>query len=146
MRSSAVLVRTFHERGLRVTPQRERLFRLLQEDGRHPTIESLYAGARREMPTISLKTVYQTVYALAKLGEVQILDLGTGSHRVELTVARSHHHLVCSDCGTVRDLFVDFPGLELSTAQREGFRISTAEVIFRGLCQECAGRRQGAIG
>ncbi len=76
------------------------------------------------MPTISLKTVYQTVYALAELGEVQILDLGTGSYRVELTVERSHHHLVCTRRGQVRDLFVDVPGLDLSTAQREGFRIA----------------------
>lgn len=59
---------------------------------------------------------------------------------------RSRRSLVCTGCGQVRDLFVDFPGLDLSTAQREGFRIAMAEVIFRGLCPDCAERRQGASG
>ncbi len=133
----------FRERGLRVTPQRERLFRILEESDGHPTIEALYEAARREMPTIALKTVYQTVYALAALGEVQLLDLGTGSYRVEVTVERPHHHLVCTSCGQVRDLFIDFPGLDLSPAQQEGFHVAIAEVTFRGLCPDCAEHHPG---
>jgi Fur family transcriptional regulator, peroxide stress response regulator len=99
VRNLAVLVRTFHERGLRVTPRRERLFCILQEGWGRSTIEALYEVARREMPTISLKTVYRTVYTLAELGEVQILALGTGRFRVEPTVEHSLHHLVHAGCG-----------------------------------------------
>ena len=75
------------ERGLRVTPQRQMIFGLLQGNDAHPTVESLYERAQAEMPTMSLKTVYQTVHDLEALGEVDVLDLGTGSLRVDPNVA-----------------------------------------------------------
>ena len=83
------------------------IFGLLQGDASHPTVESLYDRARAEMPTISLKTVYQTVHDLEALGEVHVLDLGTGSVRVDPNVEDAHHHLVCTECGRVRDVLVD---------------------------------------
>ena len=86
MKTSDQLTDLFRERGLRVTPQRQAIFRLLHGDDAHPTVESLYERARAEMPTISLKTVYQTVHDLEALGEVDVLDLGTGSVRVDPNV------------------------------------------------------------
>ena len=62
-----------------MTPQRQVIFRLLYGNDAHPTVESLYERAQAEMPTMSLKTVYQTVHDLEALGEVDVLDLGTGS-------------------------------------------------------------------
>ena len=51
--------------------------------------------------------MYQTVHDLEALGEVELLDLGTGSIRVDPNVEHAHHHLVCTRCGTVRDVLVD---------------------------------------
>ena len=65
------------------------------------------------MPTMSLKTVYQTVHDLEALGEVHVLDLGTGSLRVDPNVEDDHHHLVCTACGRVRDVPVEFDALEV---------------------------------
>jgi Fe2+ or Zn2+ uptake regulation protein len=128
----------FRARGLRVTPQRQCIFRALTGNDRHPTMESIHETARAEMPTISLKTVYQTVHDLAALGEVDLLDLGTGSVRVDPNVEHGHHHLVCTACGMVRDLPVEYPGLTVPARMRHGFVVNTAEVVFRGLCAECA--------
>src|SRR3974377_1938528 len=112
MKTSGELTALFREQGLRVTPQRQALFRLLHGDATHPTVYSLYERARVEMPTISLKTVYQTVHDLEELGELRVLDLGTGSVRVDPNVEDAHHHLVCTECGRVRDLPVAFAGLQ----------------------------------
>ena len=71
MKDSDTLTTIFREQGLRVTPQRQAIFRLLHGDDSHPTVESLFERARAEMPTISLKTVYQTVHDLEALGEVR---------------------------------------------------------------------------
>ena len=79
MKTSDELTTLFRERGLRVTPQRQVIFRLLYGDDAHPTVESLYERAQVEQPTMSLKTVYQTVHDLESLGAVDVLDLGTGS-------------------------------------------------------------------
>src|SRR4030088_172861 len=81
MKTVDQLTELFRQQGLRVTPQRQAIFSLLHGDDRHPTVESIYDAARAQMPTISLKTVYQTVNDLAAMGEVVMLDLGTGSYR-----------------------------------------------------------------
>jgi Fur family peroxide stress response transcriptional regulator len=138
MKTTEQLTDLFRERGLRVTPQRQMIFGLLQANDSHPTVESLYERAQDEMPTMSLKTVYQTVHDLEALGEVDVLDLGTGSLRVDPNVEDEHHHLVCSSCGRVRDLPMEFDGLRVPKNLRRDFTVDAVQVIFRGHCDDCA--------
>jgi Fur family transcriptional regulator, stress-responsive regulator len=140
MKSTETLTSIFREQGLRVTAQRQAIFRLLEGDVSHPTVESLFDRARADMPTISLKTVYQTVHDLEALGEVRVLDLGTGSVRVDPNVEDDHHHLLCTDCGRVRDLPVDFSGLQVPLRYRRDFAVDDVQVIFRGHCTDCSDR------
>jgi Fe2+ or Zn2+ uptake regulation protein len=134
------LTTRFRDRGLRVTPQRQAIFRLLHGNDSHPTVESLYESARTEMPTISRKTVYQTVHDLESMGEVSLLDLGTGSVRVDPNVEDPHHHLICVGCGKVRDVMVDVGSISLPLRSRRGFTVADVEVQFRGTCDDCAAR------
>lgn len=138
MKTVDQLTDLFRQQGLRVTPQRQAIFSLLHGDDRHPTVESLYESARAQMPTISLKTVYQTVNDLAAMGEVVVLDLGTGSHRVDPNVEDEHHHLICTRCAKVRDVPLDQLDVRLPARYRRGFSVSAVEINFRGLCDECA--------
>jgi Fe2+ or Zn2+ uptake regulation protein len=140
MKSSDALTAIFREQGLRVTPQRQEIFRLLEGDDSHPTVESLFDRARADMATISLKTVYQTVHDLEALGEVRVLDLGTGSVRVDPNVEDDHHHLLCTTCGLVRDLPVEFDGLHVPIRYRRDFTVDDVQVIFRGRCDHCSDR------
>jgi Fe2+ or Zn2+ uptake regulation protein len=138
MKSVAELTEIFRARGLRVTPQRQAIFGLLQGEASHPTVETLYESARADMPTMSLKTVYQTVHDLAALGEVNVIDLGTGSLRVDPNVEDAHHHLVCTACGRVRDLPVEFDTLRVPARYRRAFTVDDIQVIVRGRCETCA--------
>lgn len=138
MKTAEELTTRFRDRGLRVTPQRQVLFRMLHGNGGHPTVEALYEAARSEMPTISLKTVYQTVHDLEAMGEVSLRDLGTGSVRVDPNVEHAHHHLICTTCGEVRDAPIDLPELRVPARLRHGFSVSSVEVNFRGLCDDCS--------
>lgn len=138
MRTVEELTERFHDQGLRVTPQRQAIFGLLQGDASHPTVEALYDRARATMPTISLKTVYQTVHDLEAMREVELIHLGTGSVRVDPNVEHAHHHLICTVCGRVRDVLVDVRDLRLAARDRRGFRVADVEVHFRGICEDCA--------
>lgn len=127
----------FAERGLRVTPQRELLFRLLEEtQGNHPTAEALHLRATRVMSSISLRTVYAILDELAEVGALRPLDLGTGSRRF-CTNPTAHHHLVCERCGRVSDVHVDLPRVEIPPEQRGGFQVTDQTMIFRGYCGPC---------
>jgi Fe2+ or Zn2+ uptake regulation protein len=130
------LVELFRRRGLKVTPQRECIFAVLAGAETHPTAEAVYAEARKKMPTMSLKTVYQTLHDLAELGELQRLDLGTGASRFDPNVS-VHHHLVCVSCGQVHDIQADYSSINIPAGMDHGFTIGGAEVVFRGRCPAC---------
>lgn len=139
MKTVDELTALFRSQGLRVTPQRQAIFRLLDGDRSHPTVESLHERASAEMPTISLKTVYQTVHDLHGLGQVAVLDLGTGTLRVDPNVEVDHHHLVCTGCGAIRDVPVEFDDLlRLPARYRREFTVDSVDVIFRGRCERCS--------
>lgn len=126
----------FRERGLKVTPQRELVFRLLHRNVTHPTAEAVHSAALEVMPMISLKTVYQVLNDLRRLGEIQSIELGTGALRFDPNTSE-HHHLVCQGCGDVRDVHLDTSELLLNRSQRHGFSLESVDVTFRGLCQSC---------
>ena len=69
VKSPSDLTESFRAKGLKITPQRLRIFEVLHDSDRHPTAESVYDEVRVEMPTISLRTVYQTLNDLAGMGE-----------------------------------------------------------------------------
>lgn len=138
MKSVQVLTEQFRERGLKVTPQRQSIFRALSRSTVHPTAESVYAAVSAEMPTISLRTVYQTLNDLAAMGELSTLDLGTGSTRFDPNLD-PHHHLVCEVCGRIDDLHTSFPGVAVPrTRETKGFQVTATQIVFRGRCADCA--------
>jgi Fe2+ or Zn2+ uptake regulation protein len=142
VRSPEELTRVFRAQGLKITPQRQSIFRALHESTVHPTAEAVYDAVRTEMPSISLRTVYQTLNDLAAMGEIHAIDLGTGSARFDPTID-PHHHLVCDGCGRVQDVEVELPGVTAPDAAAFGFTVRATEVVFRGLCRDCAAAGTG---
>lgn len=137
MKSVEELTTLFRASGRKVTPQRQAIFRALEGTDEHPSAEAVYAEVAAEMPTISLRTVYQVLHDLADMGELHQLDLGTGSARFDPNLG-PHHHLVCESCGRVRDLMTDFPDVQVPASAGGGFEVSATEIVFRGVCAECA--------
>src|SRR2546430_11858142 len=131
--------------GLAVTPQRLAIFRRLAATDRHPSAEELHAAVRREMPTLSLATVYKTLDALAGIGAVRPVSRLGARGRWDANL-EPHHHLVCTSCGTVTD--VAEPRLEAAArpaaalAARHGLEAAGHSVEIFGRCPACPGRRR----
>ena len=136
VKSPAELTELFRDQGLKITPQRVCIFEALFGSTEHPTAETVYEQVRVEMPSISLRTVYQTLNELTAMGELGQLDVGRGSARFDPNLD-PHQHLVCTGCGRVEDTFVDVPPLHVPT-DPHGFTVTRTEVVFRGLCAACA--------
>jgi len=146
MRGAEELVDLFRARGLRITPQRQEIFRVLAGNDAHPTAEAVWAAVRREQPGISLKTVYETLHELVELGEIQRVNLEPGASRFDPNVS-AHHHLVCRTCGRMAD--VDFAAGEsprLRAPDDKGYAIEEAEIIYWGRCPECVAAASGPAG
>ncbi|MCU0310324.1 MAG: transcriptional repressor [Acidimicrobiales bacterium] len=136
MKSPDELTDLFRAQGLKVTPQRQSIFRAVHDNHEHPTAEAVYTRVLREMPTVSLRTVYATLHELAALGEIGELELGTGSTRFDPNVD-AHHHLVCTACGRVQDVPDTFTAVRLPDDLEHGFEVSGTEIVFRGRCASC---------
>lgn len=129
----------FREKGLRVTPQRELIYRLLLESKAHPTAEQVYRKVIETFPSISFNTVYKTVQAFEESGLLQRFNTGENVYRYDANVD-PHPHFICLSCGRVDD--VDgFPGdLEnfiRKAAASSPNKIKFANLHLYGYCPQC---------
>ncbi|MFD8328229.1 Fur family transcriptional regulator [Streptomyces lydicus] len=125
-------------RGWRMTAQRRVVAEVLDGDHIHLTADEVLARATTRLPEISRATVYNTLGELVSLGEVIEVATDGRAKRYDPNAHRPHHHLVCSGCGTIRDVHPGGdPLADLPSSERFGFTVSEAEVTYRGLCPEC---------
>ena len=135
VRSPTALVEAFRAQGLKVTPQRQLIFGLLDGNTSHPTAEAIFTEASAQMPGISLRTVYTTLTDLVDMGELQALSLAAGATKFDPNVD-DHHHVVCDSCGTVSDVYVE-GDKELSLHGLDGFTTTSSSIVFHGECAAC---------
>ena len=136
MKTPDELTDRFRSEGLKVTPQRQAVFQVLYDNHVHPTAEAVHAEITKDLPMVSLRTVYQTLNDLTAMGELGHIHVGTGSTRFDPNV-EPHHHLVCDSCGRVVDVAAD-PGLAVPDGSQHGFTVTRTEIVFRGLCADCS--------
>jgi Fe2+ or Zn2+ uptake regulation protein len=121
----------------RRSKQREAIVRVLNGSKSHPTADWVYEQVRKEIPSISLGTVYRNLKMMKEQGE--ILELGTagGLGRFDGN-SQNHYHFRCDRCGRVYD--IDEPidrTIDQRVAETTGFKISHHRLEFRGLCNDC---------
>lgn len=143
MRSKEEWIALFRARGMRMTPQRERVFEVLSHAMGHPTAEDVWKAVRADLPTVSLKTIYDILHELVSLGELKQLNLGPGSSRYE-AADLNHNHFYCVSCGTVSNS-EEVTGQASPPASTGGaFMVTHVEVVYKGICADCQARRQAA--
>ncbi|MFE0465479.1 Fur family transcriptional regulator [Kitasatospora sp. NPDC058965] len=134
------LLERLRGRGWRMTSQRRVVAEVL-DGGEHVhlTADEVHARAAQRLPEISRATVYNTLGELVSLGEVIEVSTDGRAKRYDPNAHRPHQHLVCSNCGTIRDVHpLGNPLADLPSAERFGFTVSAVEVTYRGLCPDCA--------
>lgn len=133
------MVERCHEAGMNVTPQRLAVYKALLESEEHPTPEMLYKRVKRQMPSLSLATIYKALDALQAVGLVRTVAVDSDKRRYDAN-DDTHHHLICSDCGRIRDYYShEFDGL-VPRRQVKGFVPQAISVSITGLCSHCRRR------
>lgn len=127
--------------GLRRTPQREVVLSLVRCCYEHPTAEWIHREARRQLPDISLATVYRTLRLLKEKGLIHEFSGGASPSRFDGTLHDPHEHVRCVRCGVVADVDLsETEELRKAVAKLTGFRIERYPLLFHGICAECAER------
>lgn len=126
-------------RGMRLTPQRERIIDAIQVLG-HATPDGLAAAVGRDGgPALPLSTIYRNLEALEEVGVVSHTHLDHRSPTYHLADHADHLHLVCLSCGVVIESVVrmadSFVGNLLA---RHGFVAEVRHMAIHGWCAACS--------
>ena len=121
----------------RNSKQKDAILKVLKRTTSHPTADWIYEQVRKEIPNISLGTVYRNLKLMKDEGEVLELGLAGTLSRFDGN-GENHYHFRCEGCGGVFD--IDEPvdrAIDERVARKMGFEVSYHRLEFRGLCNEC---------
>lgn len=133
---------TEHDSGqlTRMTRQRAAILELFRTPGRHLTADDVYDLVRRELPNVSLGTVYRNLEQLAQAGRIRKLDLGASQRSYDGGLHR-HYHVRCVRCGRMDDVPAGpFGDLDEAACGTTEFRILGHQLEFEGICGNCESR------
>ena len=128
---------------VRRTRQREAILEVLRGTKSHPTADWVYQEVRKEMPHVSLGTIYRNLRTLSEHGEIQELAYGSNHSRFDAN-PHSHYHFVCQSCGAIEDLDMPpMPELEGQVERLGNYKVLGHRLEFLGMCPDCAHNTSG---
>ena len=123
---------------LRVTQPRLAVLDAVYENP-HADTNSIIETVRGDLPDVSHQAVYDVLKAFTDAGLVRHIQPPGSVARYESRVGDNHHHIVCRSCGAIADVDCAVGAAPCLTASQDhGFVIEEAEVVYRGLCPDCA--------
>jgi Fe2+ or Zn2+ uptake regulation protein len=103
----------------------------------HPTAEEVYFRAKKEIPALSLSTVYRNLRILVEEGNLNAIPASGSEVHYDHNIS-NHCHIRCRMCGMVRD--VCFPPVNFNAilpSDASGFSVNGVCVTFTGVCRDC---------
>ncbi len=133
--------------GLKHTEQRDTILRTFLDTREHLSTDELFRLVKKKDPGIGITTVYRTLKLLAECGLASEVSFHDGVSRYEHQYnRRSHHHMVCTECGGS----VEFFSPEVEELAREigrKHRYATSRHTFQvyGVCEDCRKRASSRV-
>jgi len=126
-----------NEKGIKPTYQRLKILEYMDKNTKnHPTVEMIYEELLKDIPTISMTTIYNTMNTFLEKGLVYGVTItGTGV-RYDFNT-NPHHHFLCKKCGRIMDINVKCSFAERSKNSVCGHQIKEVHGYFKGICKDC---------
>jgi Fur family transcriptional regulator, peroxide stress response regulator len=116
---------------------RDAILRVIMNATSHPGADWVYDQVRKELPNISMGTVYRNLKLLAQAGQIRELDIPGSASRFDGSTSK-HYHLICEKCGRIFDLDEAIElKVEARIFQKTGFKVKRQYLKFIGLCSDC---------
>ena len=128
----------FHKRGLKFTPQRRDVLKVLQDTHAYLSINNIHAKVKEILPGTGLATVYRSLETLVELGLVVKVHLEDGCHSYTLAPEGHRHPIVCTNCSKVIE-YTECPieNLSKKVSKDTGIPIQNHFLQLFGKCEEC---------
>jgi Fur family peroxide stress response transcriptional regulator len=123
--------------GLKRSRQRDAILSYLKSTKEHPTADMIYENVRKEIPNISLGTVYRNLNLLDECGQIMKFSCDGKSDRFDWNT-EPHYHVMCMKCGAVMDLEIDtLSHIDILAESAFDGEIHGHSIYFRGICEKC---------
>ena len=123
--------------GITVTNQRLAIYKTLAGSTEHPAAEVVWDNVRKQLPAVSLDTVYRAFRLFEQLGLLTRVETGQNHARFDGNL-EPHHHFVCTRCGTVFDFeSASADAVALPASVREMGIAESIRLEVRGVCSKC---------
>jgi len=121
----------------RKSVHRNTILKVVMNSKSHPGADWVYDQVRKEIPNISMGTVYRNLKILAEAGEIKEIEIPGSLSRFDGN-KHNHYHFRCEKCNRLFDLdeVVDRT-MEVDIAQKTGFKVKRHYLEFIGLCLDC---------
>jgi len=130
------LAAKLRNKGYRSTQQRELILGALT--GYPRSVEEIMDALKKKLVSIDRVTVYRTLDCFVDLGIVGKTQFLDKTAKFELLNGEEHHHhLVCDNCGSVRDIAFDESDILKKVKSCSDFQVRTHTLEFFGLCANC---------
>lgn len=118
--------------GLRSTRQREVVYEAILSKRDHPSADEIFARVKKDMPTISLATVYNCLDTLVQCDLVKHVHIERESTRYCPNLSE-HAHFHDNDTGTIYDVQLDHETIsKLKSLLPKNFEMSGIEITLHG--------------
>jgi len=143
--AEGILLRHLKAVGLKHTEQRSTILRTFLETREHLSTDDLHRLVKKKDPRIGFTTVYRTLKLLADCGLASEVAFHDGIARYEHQYnRRSHHHMVCTECGASVEFFSPEVGeLEREIGRKHHYLTAPHTFQIYGVCEECRKKRDG---
>lgn len=126
------------EKKLRRTEERYTIFKQICAFPGHFDMCMLFDRLEQDNFHVSKATLYNTLELLVDAGLVVRHQLGTQAVQYELRIlAETHLHLICTKCGTIRELRNSALKTDLKDVKVARFTPEFYSLYIYGLCSKC---------
>ncbi|MGO3146186.1 MAG: Fur family transcriptional regulator [Leucobacter sp.] len=123
--------------GLRSTAPRRAVMEVLSRGG-HWNASDVFDAVAKDLDGTSLQAVYGVLAALSEVGLVRKIEPPNSPALYERRVNDNHHHLVCTECGEIKDVACAVGEAPcLAASETHDYTIQVAEVTYHGICPAC---------
>jgi Fur family peroxide stress response transcriptional regulator len=123
--------------GLKVTPQRMAVYKVLLETKEHPSAEMVFQKARKVFPSISLDTVNRTLLTLSEIGAAFVVEGSGDAKRFDANL-ENHLHFKCVKCKRIIDFYhKPFDNIPVPKNIGKKFTVLRKTIYLEGICDLC---------
>lgn len=132
-------VNMLKEKGLKITQQRLEVLKYLDENRVHPTADMIYNAIKKEMPSLSRTTIYNSLVTLRENGLIRMISIDPHEARYDINT-KNHIHFLCDICGRIYDIEKDND--IVFERYMDGHKIDSIDLYAHGICRNCLSKNE----